>query len=466
MKQLPIIILLCISSTCFGQYALYNTNTLFDSFENPAQKAFKADTSRKYAFNFFIPHLSTGFGSEGPADPAIKNILIYGSLKGSNLEIGPNYKTDVAINTNNYLFTFKIFQSIRRQRELGFSWQVRSDSQIRLTNEVLALFESYSKFQRQVYYENLFNSNLNSTTYHQFSITYRKNLDKKTGIGVKASYLSGMIHYRFKVDSSRFIKNNIRFRDSLYLQGFLRSNIPYKEFDQNDFIPGIKNPGLAFTLSGNHKTRSGWYFIANLKDLGFIKWTKESYKYSFDNAIHLDSTALPGAGKRLGKKIDSLIKSSYEQTSYMTPINTKAELYLSRNFNFYTPALILSKNIFYDGADIILTNNIRYNTLNFNLSTGYSTLRGVQVGVMGMIKSDNCEFYLGSDNLIKTYYTAKGIISQDAGIGNGNAGASFFIGIAAKFGKVVEHNANASYIPGVGENLRGGFFQRIFRRNK
>jgi hypothetical protein len=82
---------------------------------------------------------------------------------------------------------------------------------------------------------------------------------------------------------------------------------------------------------------------------------------------------------------------------------------------------------------------------------------------MGMIKSDNFEFYLGSENLLKTYYTAKGIISDDSEIGNGNTGASFYLGLAAKFGRIVEHNANSSSIPGVGENTGGGFFRRIFR---
>lgn len=465
MKHLLIVILFSLSSPCLAQYALYNTGTLFDSFENPAQKAFKADTSRKYAFNFFFPHLSTNFGSDGPADPAIKNLIINGTLKGSNLEIGPNHNTDVAVTLNNYLFAFKVFKSIRRHRELGFSWQVRSDSQLRLTNEFLALFNNYTKFEQQVFYTNPFNSKLNSTSFHQFSITYRKNLDKKTGVGIKASYLSGMVNLRFKIDTSGFERNNNTNKADLYLRGFLRSNVPYKEFNQQDFMPGIKNPGLAITFGANHRSRSGWFFLGNVKDLGFIKWNKESYKYTLDNTIKFASTDL---SKQRGRKIDSAIRSSYKQSGYITAINTRAEAYVSRQFlGLYTPALLLSKNIFYDGADIALTNNLKYKKLNLNISTSYSTLSGTQIGAMGMVKSDNAEFYIGSENLLKTYYTAKGIATKDTEIGDGSAGASFYMGLAVKFGRIVEHNSNTTYIPGVGEPAeRGGFLRRIFRRNR
>ena len=64
-KLLLLFILVIKAAIGFSQFSQYNTRTLFDSFENPAQKAFYADSSRTYAFNFFIPNLSINTGIKG-----------------------------------------------------------------------------------------------------------------------------------------------------------------------------------------------------------------------------------------------------------------------------------------------------------------------------------------------------------------------------------------------------------------
>ena len=53
------------------QFSLYNTGTLFDSFENPSQRAFVPDTSKKYAFNFFIPNFNGNFFLTGNAQTSL-----------------------------------------------------------------------------------------------------------------------------------------------------------------------------------------------------------------------------------------------------------------------------------------------------------------------------------------------------------------------------------------------------------
>jgi hypothetical protein len=81
-----------------------------------------------------------------------------------------------------------------------------------------------------------------------------------------------------------------------------------------------------------------------------------------------------------------------------------------------------------------------------------------------MYKSPNFEFYLGSNQLFKTYNFTKGFISQDSGSAKGNTAASFYLGFSLKFGTPVEHQANASIIPGLDD--KPGFFKRLFGKKE
>jgi hypothetical protein len=60
MKKLLLLLLIIAPYKIFAQrFSQYHTNTLYDSFENPAQRAFIPDSSKKYAFNLFIPNFSS-----------------------------------------------------------------------------------------------------------------------------------------------------------------------------------------------------------------------------------------------------------------------------------------------------------------------------------------------------------------------------------------------------------------------
>lgn len=50
------------------QYGLFNTKTLFDAFENPAQKAFVLDSSRQYASNFLLPYFGLNAANKGASN--------------------------------------------------------------------------------------------------------------------------------------------------------------------------------------------------------------------------------------------------------------------------------------------------------------------------------------------------------------------------------------------------------------
>lgn len=66
-----------------------------------------------------------------------------------------------------------------------------------------------------------------------------------------------------------------------------------------------------------------------------------------------------------------------------------------------------------------------------------------------MLKSPNTEFFIGSDQLLKSYYTTKGALAADENIGKGHTGASVYFGFAVKFGPLMERQQNANNIPGI-----------------
>ena len=67
------------------------------------------------------------------------------------------------------------------------------------------------------------------------------------------------------------------------------------------------------------------------------------------------------------------------------------------------------------------------------------------LGTQGMYQTPNFEFFLGTDNLLKSATAL-----QKATANTRYYGGSVYMGMAIKFGYDVEHPQNSSYMPGVG----------------
>ena len=153
-----------------------------------------------------------------------------------------------------------------------------------------------------------------------------------------------------------------------------------------------------------------------------------------------------------------------KQTSFLTPTNAKAEILINKDFNQYQPNLILSKNLFYPGGDIALINNYRYRNLVLTVSSAYNLNNFFQLGGQMMIKSPNFEVFMGTDQFSQTRTMAKNFLNDEIE-GSGHTAASFYFGFAVKFGTVLEHQPNATRIPGF-EEKGGGFFKRLFSKKR
>ncbi len=447
------------------QFALYHTGTLYDSFENPSQKAFQTDSSRQYAFNFFIPATGINYKVNGPGITTIKKALYTGKYDTRDLALNEEKLNKSAVNENTYILMFRIFNTVKYHRELGFSWQIKTDAYGETTNRTLVVFQDYRRvvdeqLNNEKYTNNLFKTYTYGQSYHQFGFTYRENYNKRLSYGFKLSYLSGIAYSKMRINSSDIATDPLTGDSTLYLDGDFRTSVYYDDLHRKMLVPGFKNPGVALGIGADYKFKQGWYFMANIKDLGFIKWGKDSYMYSDRNFSIKASTVSDSLWKQ--------IKRDLKQKSYIMPVNGKAEVLLNKDLGNYQPNLILSKNIFYQGGDVAMINTYRYKSLNLSLSTAYDLNGFFALGTQIMLKSPNAEFFIGSDQLFKSMDTGKSFANSDETIGSGYSGASFYFGFALKFGRIMSRQENENYIPGINfkTNDKPGFFQRILGKRE
>jgi len=463
-RYLTFFILLTISTQIKAQeYGLFNTRTLFDAFENPAQTTFALDSSRQFASNFLLPYFGLNASNKGESKYVLSNLIHSGNYNTDNIPIGNNNRNKLIQNSNIYLLTFRIFQSYKFHKELGFSWQVRSDGYADYTNETLAAFGDYSKFDHSQ--NSLFNGNGYGQSYHQFSMTYRENIDKRLALGVKLSLLSGITYNKAEITQSSLTVDPAVNTLNVGLTGNYQSNyLRASELSSKTFLPDFKNPGLSASFGTTYTSKSGFFIMGNIKDLGFIKWNKESHSIAVNNgsvtvAQDPNEPSAIVSPNTLERELEDLFINSDRQKSFYTATNAKADFLISKTFGIYKPNFIVSKNLFYSGGDIVLVNNFKFNEYSVSLSPDYNMNGFMMMGIQGMYQTPNFEFFLGSDNFLKT-----AAIRQVAHVNTGYTGASVYLGVGIKFGYVVEHPQNSSYMPGVGDGANEtGFFHKFFR---
>ncbi len=439
------------------QYGLFNTKTLFDAFENPAQKAFVLDSSRQFASNFLLPYFGIHAANKGDANYTVRRLLSDGVYSSSTLPLGTGNVNTAYQNANIYLLTFRIFKSYKFNKELGFAWQLRTDARADYTNETLALLDNYKRFDSGVTYNDIFNDNGFAQTYHQFSVSYRENYNKRLAFGVKLSLLSGITYNKLNISQSSLYIDPGTDRLLVGLNGtYTASFLETGEVSKKTFFPTFKNPGLSFSLGTSYTSKKGVTLMGNLKDLGFIKWSKQSHVVAFNTTKIIDQLE-ENSSSSVNEDIYDIVRGSDAQKSFYALTNAKADFLISKSFNFYTPSLILSKNLFYKGGDVAFVNSFKYNEFSLSAIPAYNLNGFFMIGAQGMYKTPNFEVFMGSDNLSKTL-----VIRKEPTGADGYNGASFYMGLSIKFGYTVEHPLNSSYMPGLDDQEERSFFKRIF----
>jgi len=462
MKKL-LLALLALAS--FGvanaqQYALFGTKTMFDAFENPSQKSFTLDSSRRFSSNFFLPYFGTNAINKGDSKFAIRKLTQEGVFDTRSLPIGTGEVNHFFENSNIYVAAFRLFKSFKYQKEMGFSWQIRSDAHIDYTNETLAIFDSFERFNSNQQYTGIFDTKGYEQSYHQFSFTYRENWNKRLAFGLKASILSGILYNKLNIADSYLYINPESDALLIGLSGTYSSNFSdFDEVNKKNFFPNFKNPGLSFSFGTNYTTKKGLFLMANIKDLGFIWWRSNTQRTTVDQSKVIENLE---DQSNTNQEIKDIFLLSEQSKKFLAPTNAKLDVYLSKRYGFYKPGLAVSKNLFYKGGDIAFVNTFIANDFSGSITPLYN-LNGVfMVGLQAKYQTPNFELFMGTDNLVATSFQTMGMIKNDATVGSGPNGASFYMGVGIKFGNVVNHPQFADVIPGINDNEGGSFFKSLF----
>jgi hypothetical protein len=206
--------------------------------------------------------------------------------------------------------------------------------------------------------------------------------------------------------------------------------------------------------------------MANIKDLGFIKWRKKAYTNKINTQVFIENLSQKSANQVANEIADIAIDEA-DTGSFYSVTNAKVDFMLSKAFTLsapdftYTPSLIVSKNLFYKGGEAAFVSKFKYKDLSLSAIPAYNFNNLFFMGLQGMYQTPNFEVFLGSDNLFKTVSQANGAIKGDATVGTGYNGASFYMGLGFKFGNTVEHPQNSSTMPGIDDEQKG-FFKRLF----
>lgn len=442
------------------QYALFNTKTLFDSFENPAQKSFVLDSSRQFASNFFIPYMDLSSLSKGNSNAAIGNLVRRGYSRNRVGDFS-NPKT-MREDFNIYLIAIRLFKYQKYHSEMGFSWQVKSETQIDYDERISRglFYETFSRFAT-IPRINVFNNNGKFQAYHQISFNYRENLTKNWALGTKVSLLSGIGYAEFNASRSRATIS----ASNLDVDMAAKFRLNYPDGGQINFknLMPSKNLGAAITLGTTYTTRSGIFLMANVKDLGFIRWGKKSYAGTFDVTRNIPLSNQFKEEDRLQKALDDLAEENTEQKAFIAPINSRADFLISKTFGPYTPNLIVTKHIFNKYGEAALANTFKLGIFSVSAIPSYNTDKDFRLGMQGMIQTPNLEMFLGTNDIRQSYTASKEILNNNQARETGYNRASVYLGMAFKIGYIVEHPMNMSWMPGVGKDRdRGSFFGNIF----
>jgi hypothetical protein len=475
-KVLLVLCLLFFSVKIFAQqFSQYNTGTLYDSFENPSQRAFIPDTSKKYATNYLFPNFNFNFFLSGDAQATLKTRAFLYKYDNSALQIGKGKYNHVNMDANVYFVMFKMFSSLNGDEEMGVSAQTRAEGKALLSDETIAALNGTGSFSSGTPYYNVFNSNYYYQTYHQISFTYREKFNKQFAFGAKISMLLGIQYQKLDVTKSSGTFDRAKDTAGIALAGrYYASYIPGK-FNARDYLPTFRNPGASISIGTTYRTEDSFILQGNIKDLGFIHWSSRSHVYDFNGNTQVLGLSTPAREDSIYNKIAKLVRGTVIGGSFVTPIDGRAELSINKSFwldedrmFMYSPTAIASKELFFPGFIGAIVNPFQYKNYVVTFTTTYDDLKTFNLGFQFMMKSPNYEWYIGSDKLAQSVSLASQALNKNSPQISQNSaytGADFFVGFTMKFGPVVEHPMNASTIPTGEKGFIGRLWGRLFKTN-
>jgi len=472
-KHLLICCFFLITIKAFGQqFALYNTGTLYDSFENPSQRAFIPDTTRQFAFNFLIPNFDANLYVTGHGQQALKTRAFHSYYNTANLTTGQGNFNHLNANANDYIFMFKIFTSEKGDQEMGVSLNTRFEGRGLATDETISFFNGFTQFPDNVY-ANIFNSNYRFQAYHQISYTYREQVDKRLSIGFKVSALAGIQYHQLDIKRSSVTFNRSLDQAKLSFAGTSRASSQANETEFEKAFPLFINPGASVSIGTTYIDDNGFKWQGNIKNLGFISWASKSLTNTFAGTATIDGFSTADRENIIKNSIDNITEANQHKHGFITPTNGLLELSINKSWWLddegtvkFSPTLIASKELFYNGFTAALVAPVQLGKHNIALTTSYNEVKLLNLGLQYMKKSDNTEFFVGTDRLFSTVSLISDAFTLDKEEQKqmktpikAFTGMDFYIGASFKFGPLIERRINSSSVAPAGDK---GFLGKIW----
>ncbi len=472
-KTLLVSCFLIFSVKLFAQqFSQYNTGTLYDSFENPAQKAFITDSSKTFSSNFLIPNFNANFYLSGDAQATLKNRLFLNQYNNSGLSVNQGKYNLANANANIYYLMLKMFTSLKGDVEMGISWQLRFNGNGLFTDDTFAAFNGTGSFNNPSY-NNIFNNSYYYQSYNQFSYTYKEQITKQFSLGFKLSALLGVQYQKLAITNSNATYDKLGDSVTVAVGGTYHASYTPGGMSNSEYLPTYRNPGASISIGTMYRTEDNFIIQANIKDLGFIHWSDRSSIYNFQSSASIKGLSTPAREDSIYNVVYKLVHDNGTVGSFTTPVDGRAELSVSKGFWLnddmnlkYSPTLIASKELFYPGFIGAFVNPIQYKNYTVSVTTTYDDLQNLNFGLQFMYKRPNWEIFIGSDKLTSTAHLAYDAVNSNAGNINVNSsytGAELFFGFSLKFGDVIEHPMNASSIPTGEKGFLGRVWGRLFK---
>jgi hypothetical protein len=393
------------------------------------------------------------------------------NYRNENLEIGANKINRLKTNSNAYGIMFKIFSTLNGDQELGFFAQSKAEGRATFTDESVAIFNGYSAFTNDSY-DNIFNDHTYAQGYHQAGFTYRERLTKRWDIGVKLSANMGVYYNKIDINQSNITFDRANDQAFLTLGGTYYTNKELGNFERRDLLPNFRNPGASISLGTTYRNERGVTWQANVKDLGFIRWSKKSFIYLIAGTTEIDGLSTTDRESRVFDAVSNVTQYNVINRSFTSATDGRAEVSVTKSYWLgeravkYSPVLIASKQLFTSELTGALVNHFQYRKVVGTFTTSYNSIEHLNIGGQFMVKAPNVEFFIGSERFFQSVDLYRASRKNTAVIGKDTrySGANVFLGFSVKFGPDIEHPMNASVIPmGEEKGFIGRLWQKIFK---
>ena len=441
-----------VSAANAQRYSLYYTRTLYDGIQNPHHKAL--DSCRAFASNLFlfVPTLNLDLSIDGQLNDVIKSSIASENLSKLSLVNGGNNTITNQLNLNLFMMKFRL--SRKREAELGFYGQLKTQTGLNINNGLFNLITQGNYAYRGKSIEGFLDIGALSNVYGEAGLTYRQKIYGKLSGGFKVGYILGVVNATVDIKDSKFTTSANGDTINIRVNGVIKSPVSMFQKDtagKFQIKPSIdadalvkdvfKNSGLAISAGLQYDLTRKATLSVGLLDFGYIRWNDNSKTYNISKNVQY--TGVPALENE--QFVDSIMKDitqfDVDSTigSYTSKLLGKIEISGQYRWaNWFHQTVIASKTLDYDYVDLVLINNLRLiKRFNFIVLGTYNTSGTSTIGAQFLYraKGSGLDLYFGSEKIFNTYQASQQLFTDHTKKPIGSYGADFNFGLNWGFGR-------------------------------